>query len=485
MSNGRRCVFYFFKQENPLPILLKILKKYLKLFRASLDGSEQSYTSGSIDRAIFLLSVPMILEMVMESLFVVVDVFFVSQVSTEAVATVGLTESVITLIYSVAIGLSTAATAIVARRVGEGRAKDASQAIGQVIFISLSISIVMAGLGTYFAGDVLRLMGAGPKVLAVGTRYAQISFLSSPVIVLLYSLSGALRGAGSASAAMRSLWIANGLNMVLDPLFIFGVGFLPELGVTGAAVATAIGRSVGVGYQLYFLYSNKKAVAIRWPDFAPAWQVIRNILNIAAGSTGQFLISSASWIFLTRILAEFGSDVVAGYTIAIRIIIFTLLPSWGMANAAATLVGQNLGANQPDRAEKSVWRTAKLNMWFLLGVAALFFIAAKPIVGWFSTESAVVDTGVTTLRVLCLGYGAFAYGMVVVQSMNGAGDTKTPIYLNLVCYWLVQIPLAYLLALSLEWGPVGVFAAVPIGETLLALLGIWVFKKGKWKSTQV
>lgn len=485
MSNGVCCAFYFLKKENPLSILLKILKKYLQLLRAALDGSEQSYTSGSIDRAIFLLSVPMILEMVMESLFAVVDVFFVSQVSTEAVATVGLTESVITLIYSVAIGLSTAATAIVARRVGESRAGEAGKAIGQVILISVGISVIVSGFGAYFAGDVLQLMGADPEVIAVGTRYAQISYLSSPVIVLLYSLSGALRGAGAASAAMRSLWIANGLNMILDPLFIFGIGFFPELGVTGAAVATVIGRSVGVGYQLYFLYNSKKSVSIKWPDFAPDWKIIQNILNIASGSTGQFLISSASWIFLTRILAEFGSDVVAGYTIAIRVIIFTLLPSWGMANAAATLVGQNLGANQPDRAETSVWRTAKYNMWFLLGVAALFFIAAEPIVGWFSTEAAVLQTGITTLRVFCLGYGAFAYGMVVVQSMNGAGDTRTPIYLNLICYWLVQIPLAYLLALSLEWGPIGVFASVPVGETMLALLGIFVFKKGKWKLTQV
>ncbi|GHB68579.1 MATE efflux family protein [Persicitalea jodogahamensis] len=463
----------------------EILKKYLKLLRAALDGSEQSYTSGSIDRAIFLLAVPMILEMVMESLFAVVDVFFVSQVSTEAVATVGLTESVITLIYSVAIGLSTAATAIVARRVGEGSPAQAGKAIGQVILISVGVSVVMAGFGTYFAGDVLQLMGADPEVIAVGTRYAQISFLSSPVIVLLYSLSGALRGAGSASAAMRSLWIANGLNMILDPLFIFGISFFPEMGVTGAAVATTIGRSVGVGYQLYFLYNTKKSVSIKWLDFTPDWKIIQNILNISAGGTGQFLISSASWIFLTRILAEFGSDVVAGYTIAIRIIIFTLLPSWGMANAAATLVGQNLGADQPDRAESSVWRTAKLNMWFLLGVAALFFIAAEPIVGWFSTEPAVVQTGVTTLRVLCLGYGAFAYGMVVVQSMNGAGDTRTPIYLNLICYWLVQIPLAYLLGLVLEWGPIGVFVSVPAGETLLAVLGIVAFRRGRWRQTQV
>jgi putative MATE family efflux protein len=461
------------------------LKKYLQLLRTALDGSEQSYTSGSINRAIFLLSVPMILEMVMESLFAVVDVFFVSKVSTDAVATVGLTESVITLIYSVAIGLSTAATALVARRVGEGNPDQAGKVIGQIILISLAISVVMGACGTYFAGDILRLMGASSEVIRVGTPFAQIEFLSSPVIVLLYSLSGALRGAGSASAAMRSLWIANGLNMILDPLFIFGIGFFPEMGVTGAAIATTLGRSVGVGYQLFFLYHTKKAVSITWPDFVPDFAVIKNILNLSAGATGQFLISSASWVFLTRILAEFGSDVVAGYTIAIRVIIFTLLPSWGMANAAATLVGQNLGARQPDRAETSVWRTARLNMWFLLGIALLFFAGAELIVGLFSTEPNVVRTGVDALRVLCLGYGFFAYGMVVIQAINGAGDTKTPIYLNLICFWLVEIPVAYVLALVLDWGPIGVFASVPIAESLLAILSILVFRRGRWKLIQV
>ena len=461
------------------------MKKYLQLLRTALDGSEQSYTSGSINRAIFLLSVPMILEMVMESLFAVVDVFFVSQVSTEAVATVGLTESVITLIYSIAIGLSTAATALVARRVGEGNPDQAGKAIGQVILISLVLSVIMGACGTFWAGDILRLMGADAQVIAVGTRFAQIEFLSSPVIVLLYALSGALRGAGSASAAMRSLWIANGLNMILDPLFIFGIGFFPEMGVTGAAIATTLGRTVGVGYQLYFLYTTKKAVSIQWSDFVPDSIIIKNILNLSAGATGQFLISSASWVFLTRILAEFGSDVVAGYTIAIRVIIFTLLPSWGMANAAATLVGQNLGARQPDRAETSVWRTARLNMWFLLGIALLFFVGAEFIVGLFSTEPTVLRTGVNALRVLCLGYGFFAYGMVVIQAINGAGDTRTPIYLNLICFWLVEIPVAYLLALVLEWGPIGVFASVPIAESLLAILSILVFRRGRWKLIQV
>lgn len=461
------------------------LKKWLQLLRMALDGSEQSYTSGSINRAIFLLSVPMILEMIMESLFAVVDVFFVSKVSIEAVATVGLTESVITLIYSIAIGLSTAATALVARRVGEGNASQAGKSIGQIILISLAFSLLMAVPGYLFAGDILRLMGADAAVTETGTRYAQIEFLSSPVIVLLYSLSGALRGAGAASAAMRSLWIANGLNIVLDPLFIFGIGFFPEMGVTGAAIATTLGRTVGVGYQLYYLFTNGKSVTIRQSDFVPDRAHIAHIISLSAGGTSQFLIASASWIFLTRMLAEFGSDVVAGYTIAIRIIIFTLLPAWGMANAAATLVGQNLGANQPERAETSVWRTARYNMWFLLSLALLFFVAAEPIVSWFNSSPAVVDISVSTLRVLCLGYGFYAYGMVIVQAINGAGDTRTPIYLNLLCFWMVEIPLAYTLALVLDWGPIGVFASVPISESLLAICSILVFRRGRWKLTQV
>jgi putative MATE family efflux protein len=472
--------------KNTYPALLfSALKKWFQLLRIALDGSEQSYTSGSINRAIFLLSVPMILEMIMESLFAVVDVFFVSRVSIEAVATVGLTESVITLIYSIAIGLSTAATALVARRVGEGHADQAGKSIGQIILLSLALSLVVAVPGYLYAGDILQLMGADRAVIETGTRYARIEFLSSPVIVLLYSLSGALRGAGAASAAMRSLWIANGLNIVLDPLFIFGLGFIPELGVTGAAVATTLGRTVGVGYQLYYLFTNGKAVSIRKQDFVPDWGHIAHIVRLAAGGTSQFLIASASWIFLTRMLAEFGSDVVAGYTIAIRVIIFTLLPAWGMANAAATLVGQNLGAGQLERAETSVWRTARYNMWFLVSLALLFFTAAEPIIGWFSSSPAVVDTGIMTLRVLCLGYGFYAYGMVIIQAINGAGDTRTPIYLNLLCFWVVEIPVAYVLALVLDWGPIGVFTAVPIGESLLAICGILVFRRGRWKLTQV
>ncbi len=461
------------------------MKKWFKLLGQAIRGSEESFTEGSINRAIFLLSVPMILEMVMESLFAVVDIFFVSKVSIEAVATVGLTESVITLVYSVAIGLSTAATATIARRIGEGNTSQAKRAIGQVILISLAVSAVVATIGTIFAGDILRVMGADPKVIETGTNFARIQFLSSPAVVLLYSLSGALRGAGAASTAMRSLIIANCFNMALGPLLIFGIGPFPELGVTGAALATALGRSIGVGYQLYSLAKTNKTLALVWEDLRPHRETIVSMVKVAAGGTGQFLVSSASWIFLTRILAEFGSDVVAGYTISIRVIMFTLLPAWGLANAAATLVGQNLGADKPDRAEVSVWRCALFNLIFLVGLALFMFIWAETLIGWFTSEAQVIETGALALRAFCLGYGFYAYSMVIVQSLNGAGDTKTPTVLNLICFWLVQIPTAYILAIVLELGPIGVFAAVPTAEALLAVLGIWRFRLGGWKLVKV
>lgn len=461
------------------------MKKWFQLLRQAIRGSEESFTEGSINRAIFLLSVPMILEMVMESLFAVVDIFFVSKVSTEAVATVGLTESVITLVYSVAIGLSTAATATIARRTGEGNLAQARHAVGQVIFISLSVSSVIAVLGFWLAGDILRMMGADHKVIETGTNFARIQFLSSPVVVLLYSLSGALRGAGAAATAMRSLIIANGFNMLLGPILIFGIGPFPELGVTGAALATATGRSIGVGYQLFSLAKGKRALGLQWEDLRPNMETITAIIKVATGGTVQFLIGSASWIFLTRILSEFGSDVVAGYTIAIRVIMFTLLPAWGLANAAATLVGQNLGAGKPDRAEASVWKCASYNLIFLLVLSVFMFIGAESIVSLFSTHQDVVQTGKMALRVLCMGYGFYAYGMVVIQSLNGAGDTRTPTVLNLIAFWAIEIPVAYILAVILELGPVGVFASVPIAESILAMLGIWRFRLGGWKAVKV
>ncbi|QJW91514.1 MATE family efflux transporter [Spirosoma taeanense] len=461
------------------------MTRYFRLFLDALRGSETNFTSGSINRAIFLLSVPMILEMVMESLFAVVDVFFVAKIGTEAVATVGLTESVLTLVYSIAIGLSTAATALVARRIGENSAREAGRSVGQVILVSVTLAIAMGVPGFLFAEDILRLMGGDEQLIANGANFTRMIFASAPAIVLLHTLSGCLRGAGEASVAMRSLWLANGINIVLCPVLIFGLGPFPELGVLGSAVATTTGRTVGVLYQLYALTRPGSIVQIHRADVTPNADIIRNLLGLAAGGTGQFLISSASWVFLTRIMSTFGSDAVAGYTIAIRIIVFTILPSWGMANAAATLVGQNLGAGQPERAETSAWRAAFCNMLFLVAVGIVFFLGAAEVVGLFNRNIRVVEIAVQCLRVFCAGYVFFAYGMVLTQSLNGAGDTRTPTLLNIVCFWLIEIPLAYTLANGLGWGPQGVFWSVAISESLLAVFAIWAFRRGRWKVVQV
>ncbi|MFD2570161.1 MATE family efflux transporter [Spirosoma soli] len=461
------------------------MTKFLRLFLAALRGSETNFTSGSINRAIFLLSVPMILEMVMESLFAVVDVFFVAKIGTEAIATVGLTESVLTLVYSIAIGLSTAATALVSRRIGEDNPRGASTAVGQVILVSVTLAVLMGLPGYLFADTILRLMGGDERLIANGVGFTQMIFASAPAIVLLHTLSGCLRGAGEASIAMRSLWLANGINIVLCPVFIFGYGPIPEMGVLGSAVATTTGRTVGVLYQLYALTRAGNTVQVRSTDLTPNADIIRNLIKLGIGGTSQFLVGSASWVFLTRVLSTFGSDVVAGYTIAIRIIVFTILPSWGMANAAATLVGQNLGAGQPERAATSAWRAAFCNMLFLVAVGIGFFIGAVEVVGLFNKETAIVTVAVECLRVFCIGYVFMAYGMVLSQALNGAGDTRTPTLINIVCFWLVEIPLAYALAMFFDWGPPGVFWSVAISETLLAVIAIWVFRRGRWKTVQV
>lgn len=461
------------------------MKKFFQLLLQALKGEEQEYTTGSINRAIFLLSVPMILEMVMESLFAVVDIFFVSQINTNAVATVGLTESVLTLVYSIAIGLSTAATAIVSRRIGEKQLAEAGHAAAQVILVSVILGVVVGISGFLGAENILRAMGGSEELIASGSNFTRIIFASSPAIILLYTLSGVLRGGGDAAVAMRSLWIANGLNIALCPLFIFGWGPIPAFGVAGSAIATTIGRSAGVLYQLSALASSKGAVQVLRSQLRPDFAIIRNLISVAAGGTGQFIIASASWVFLTRILSDFGPSIVAGYTIAIRIIVFTILPSWGMANAAATLVGQNLGANEPTRAETSVWRAAFFNFLFLVAVAIIFFVFAKPIISWFNNDPLAVATGVNCLRIVCLGYLFFAYGMVISQSFNGAGDTLTPTLMNLVCFWAIEIPLAYLLAKKLALGPEGVYISVAFSESLLAIIGVILFRRGKWKMKKV
>ncbi len=461
------------------------MSRILRIFKDAIKGKEKNFTSGSINRAIVYLSIPMILEMIMESLFAVVDVFFVSQVSVDAVSTVGLTESVITIIYSIAIGLSMAATAIVARRVGEKNREGASRAAVQAIILGVLVSMITGVAGFMLADEVLGLMGATEEMIAEGVGYTRIAFGTNMVIMLLFLLNGIFRGAGDASLAMASLWVANIINIILDPLFIFGIGPFPELGVMGAAVATSIGRGIGVIFQLIILFRGWGIIQLAARHWRPRWELIKKIFKIGLSGTMQFLISSASWIFLMRIIAIFGSESIAGYTIAIRLIIFTILPAWGLANAAATLVGQNLGAGQPDRAETSVWRAAFYNMLFLLTVSIVFFLAAESLMGLFTEMPRVIEAGVLSLRIICVGYIFFAYGMVISQAFNGAGDTRTPMFINLFCFWLMEIPLSYFLSVTLGMGLAGVCWAIAGSETALAIIAIIIFRKGKWKKINI
>lgn len=461
------------------------MQRILRIIRDAIQGKEKNFTTGNLNRAIVMLSIPMILEMVMESLFALVDAYFVSKVSVDAVATVGLTESVITLVYAIAMGLSMAATAMVARRIGEKKPEEAAKASVQAIFLALSISLIFSIIGIIFAADILRMMGGSEELIASGVNYTRIMMGSNVVILFLFLLNGIFRGAGDASLAMRSLWVANGINIVLDPLLIFGVGPFPELGVTGAAVATTIGRGIGVAFQLYILFRGKSIIKLTRKHFVFNLDIIKRLSNVAATGAGQFLIASASWIFLMRIISLFGSEAVAGYTIAIRLLIFTILPSWGLANAAATLVGQNLGAGQPQRAEISVWKSAFYNMIFLLSVSIVYFIMARPLLSLFNETPAVIDAGVIALRIICLGYIFFAYGMVLSQAFNGAGDTRTPTIINFVCFWLIEIPLGYILAVPLGLELAGVCWAIAISETVLAVICIVIFRQGKWKTVTI
>lgn len=456
------------------------------LLKRALRGDEQNFTEGSINRAIFLLSVPMILEMLMESLFAVVDVYFVSKLGdNDAVATVGLTESVVTLVYSLAFGLSMGVTAMVARRVGEKDIRAAEVAAIQSFYIAVSISLVITVTGLLFAEDILRMMGASERLIQKNAGYTRWMFGGNITIMMLFIINAVFRGAGNASLAMRALMISNGLNIILDPVFIFGWGPVPAYGVEGAAIATNIGRGIGVTYQLYHLLKGKGIIKISKEVLPLNWCVIRRLLMLSAGGTGQFVIASASWIFLMRIMSHFGSAALAGYTIAIRVIIFTILPAWGFSNAAATLVGQNLGAGHPQRAEKSAWTAALLNMAFLGSVSVFFVFAAELIIGLFTSDREVISNGVLCLKVVCLGYVFYAYGMVISQSFNGAGDTLTPTILNFFGFWIVQIPLAYSLAILLDLGPAGVYAAIAASESLLAIACIIIFRKGKWKIMKV
>ncbi|NUQ23334.1 MAG: MATE family efflux transporter [Saprospiraceae bacterium] len=461
------------------------MRKLYHLLLEALKGEEKSYTTGSITRAIVLLSIPMVLEMAMESLFAVVDAFFVAKISVDAVAVVGLTESVLTLIYSLAIGLSMAATAMIARRIGEEHPEEASKAAFQAILLGVGISVVISIAGLIWAEDILRLLGGSEQLIASGIGYTRIALGSNIVITLLFLNNGILRGAGDAAAAMRVLWLANGINIVLDPILIFGWGPFPEMGVAGAAMATAIGRGIGVLYQFYLLTKAGSRIRILWRHVQVQAEVIKRLINVGATGAGQFIIASASWIFLMTIIARFGSEAVAGYTIAIRLLVFTILPSWGIANAAATLVGQNLGANHPERAETSVWQAARYNMYFLLTVSVVYFFTADWLLSFFTQEEAVVKAGVTSLRIICAGYVFFAYGMVISQAFNGAGDTRTPTIINLICFWMLEIPLGYVLAIPANLGLAGVSMAIAISETTAAVLCIAIFRRGAWKLVKI
>ena len=461
------------------------MKKYLNLFLIAIRGDEKDFTTGSVRRAIVLLSIPMILEMVMEALFAVVDVFFVSKVSVNAVATVGLTESVITIVYSIAIGLSMAAAAMVARRTGEGDKEAAAVAAVQAMAIALAFSLILSVAGFFFAPNVLRLMGGSETLIDEGVWYTRILFGTNFVIMFLFLLNAIFRGAGDAAIAMRSLWIANILNIILDPCLIFGWGPFPELGLAGAAVATSIGRGVGVAYQLHILVRGSNIIKISRRHLHIVWDIIRKLFKVSIGGMGQYFIASSSWIFLMRIMSEFGEPAIAGYTISIRLIIFAILPAWGMANAAATLVGQNLGAGFPDRAEESVWKSSFYTMLFLLVVSIFYFVFAVQIAGFFHDDPEVLRYAVASLRIISVGYVAFAYGMVISQSFNGAGDTRTPTIINFVCFWLLQIPLAYVLSMTFDFKAPGVYWAIAISESILALVAVLIFRRGRWKDVKI
>ena len=458
------------------------IKQILRYFKIAVTGKEQDFTTGSIRKAVFMLSIPMILEMLMESIFAIVDIFYVSQVSVNAVATIGLTESVITLVYAVAIGLSMAATAIVARRIGEKDNEGASQAAVQVIFLGIGVAAIISVIGILFPKDILSLMGGEPDLIEEGYGYTQMLLGGNVTIMLLFLINAIFRGAGDASVAMWALVVSNGLNIILDPLFIFGLGPVPEFGVKGAAIATTIGRGTAVIFQLLVLFYGWSRIKIGFKDIVLRLGIMLNLIRVSLGGIGQFLIGTSSWVFLMRIMSEFGSEVLAGYTIAIRVIIFTMLPVWGMSNAAATLVGQNLGALKPDRAEQSVWKTGKYSAIFM-GMISIFYLVFAPyIIELFTRESEVVENGTLCLRIIAAGYIFYGYGMVIINAFNGAGDTKTPTYINFFCFWLFQLPVAYLLALNIKMGPLGVFLAITFTEVLITVSGIFLFKKGGWKA---
>ena len=454
--------------------------------REALRGSHRDYTQGPIGRAILVLAVPMVLEMVMESVFAVCDVFFVSRLGADAVATVGLTESMLTIIYALAMGLAIGATAMVARRTGERDPEGVARTAVQAIVLGAIMALTLGVLGVIYAPTLLSMMGASTSVLATGTTYARVMYGGNATIVLLFLVNAIFRGAGDAAIAMRVLWLANAINILLGPCLIFGLGPFPALGVTGAAVATNIGRGTGALFALSRLFGGRSArIAIRKRHVQLEPSVMWRMIRLSSSGALQSLIGTASWIGLIRILSSFGSNVLAGYTIGIRVIMFALLPSWGLSNAGATMVGQALGAKKPDRAERAVWIAGFYNMCFLGVVGLVFVLLAEPIARIFTTDPAVVPNAVAALRIIALGFLFYAYGMVVSAAFNGAGDTMTPTILNAVIFWLFEIPLAFVLSKTLGFGPPGVYFAVSVAFSALAVVSAALFKRGKWKTRAV
>lgn len=461
---------------------------FISLIRQSLKGGEHDYTQGSIRGAIVLLAIPMILELMLESVFAVVDMYFVSHLpdSEAAIATVGLTESVITIIYTIGMGLGIAATAVVARRTGEKHPDAAAHAGAQAILIAIMASVILSVAGFIYAPDILRLMKAEPRVVEEGTIFTRIMLGGNIVIILLFMINGIFRGAGDAAIAMRSLWLASLINIILCPTLINGYGPFPELGLKGAAVATVIGRGIGVIYQCYHLFHSKGNIRMRWAHFRFDFPVIRHLLDVAWPATFQFFIQSGSWIVLAWLVSDTGgTHATAGYQVAIRNVVFFILPAWGLSNAAATLVGQNLGANQPDRAEKSVWLATRFNALFMGIVMLLFIFFASPIISIFTDIPEVHAFGVLSMQIIGAGYIFYGIGMVMVQALNGAGDTRTPTWINIAGFWGCQIPLAFILAKWAGMGPLGAFIAIPVAETFVALLAWYFFRKGNWKKVEV
>ena len=451
----------------------------------AISDNETDFTVGPIGRALGLLAIPMMLEMAMEAVFAVVDIAFVSRLGTDAIAAVGLTEALVTVLYAVAIGLGMGVTAMVSRRIGAKDRDAAAQVTGQAIWIAGALAIVIGICGVIYATDLLLMMGASEAVVAQGRGFTAMLLGGSASILYLFLLNAAFRGAGDAPVALRSLTLANAINIVLDPCLIFGLGPFPEMGVTGAAVATTIGRGIGVAYLAYYLFGGNGRLKLAVRHLTPVPDLMLRMIRISLGGIGQFLISTSSWIAIMRIVALYGSAPIAAYTIGLRLIEFAILPAWGLGNAAATLVGQNLGADKPDRAERSVWRASRYNAIFMTIIGVVMILLAPQIVTLFSAEPEVIRYGTSCLRILGFGYPMYAVGMIIIQALNGAGDTTTPSVMNFICFWILQIPLAYWLATAAGFGPNGVFLAIVISETVLTLLGVAVFRKGKWRDQEV